>query len=58
MLEVEAGTVLLIGTLDADPDLWRSETLAAVLSVYYHCYGKPTPDIPACLGVEFPPLGG
>ena len=55
---MEASTVLLIGTLEADPDLRRSETLAAVLSVYYHCDGKPTPDIPACMGVEFPPLGG
>ena len=57
-VDMEDGAILPLGILDTDPDLRNSGSLDAAVNGPYHSDGDPTPDIPACPGVGFPPFGG
>ena len=58
MVDMDDGAVLPLGTLDADPDHRHSGELYSVMRVSHHCYVTPTMNIPECLVVGLPPLGG
>ena len=55
-VEVESGSVLLLGFLTTDTTRRHPGALDASVIGSYHCYDGPTPDIPACTGVGLPPL--
>ena len=50
--------MLPLRPLENDPDHRHLGSLDEVVSITYHGDGKPTPYIPECLRVGFPPLGG
>ena len=57
-VEVESGAVLPSRSLNANPTRRNPSSPGAVLSGSHHYYDDPTPDIPACLVVGFPPQSG
>ena len=57
-VEVESGAVLPLGLLHNDQNLLHPEAPDEAVIGSHNCDGGPTPDIPACPGVGFPPLCG
>ena len=57
-VDMEAVTVLPLGTLDTDPAHWHLVYPDKSVSGSYYSDGDPTLDIPACLEVSLLPLGG
>ena len=47
VVDMQAVTILLMGYLETDLARHHSVSPNAVVSVPYHSYGKPNPDIPA-----------
>ena len=56
VVEMKAGAVLPLGTLDTDPDHRYSWSLDAEVSGLYHIDGEPNPNKAACLVVQFTTL--
>ena len=58
VIDMESRYILPLILLDTDLDCRKSRALDAAVSFPYHSDGDPTPDIPACMIVWLPPLGG
>ena len=55
---MEAGAIPPLKPLETDPTCQHLGAPYVAVGVPYHSYDNPTTNIPACLRVGLPPLGG